>query len=148
MIEINNVRIYQAMIELGLGTRKTCLLSKVNHKTLKKMLAGLMVRIDAVTRLAQTLEIPVAELLIVSDDPHISKSGRQQNGKPARPLERLDESGFIDSVYKKMFLLDVYPMTLSQLSSFIDSVYKKMFLLASIENPIRPIRSRPGTDGF
>ena len=68
MIKVNNVRIYQSMIEHELGVRETCQLSRVNHKTLKKMLAGLMVRVDAVRRVSQALEIPVHELLIVSHD--------------------------------------------------------------------------------
>lgn len=68
MIKVNNVRIYQAMIEREFGIRETCLRSRVNHKTLKKMLAGLMVRVDAVRRLAQALAIPISELLIVSHD--------------------------------------------------------------------------------
>jgi len=68
VIKVNNVRIYQAMIEHEFGVRETCLRSRVNHKTLKKMLAGLMVRIDAVRRLAQALGIPIPELLIVSHE--------------------------------------------------------------------------------
>lgn len=56
------------MIEHKLGVRETCLLSRVNHQTLKKMLNGAMVRTDAVRRLAHTLEIPVHELVIVSRD--------------------------------------------------------------------------------
>ena len=74
MIKVNNLRIYQSMIEHELGVRETCVLSRVNHQTLKKMLTGLMVRIDAVRRLSQALEIPVHELLIVShDDPPFQK---------------------------------------------------------------------------
>jgi len=62
------------MIEHELGVRETCVLSRVNHATLKKMLTGLMVRIDAVRRLSRALEIPVHELLIVSrDDPPFEK---------------------------------------------------------------------------
>ena len=62
MIKVNNLRIYQSMIEHELGVRETCVLSRVNHQTLKKMLTGLMVR------------IPVHELLIVSrDDPPFDK---------------------------------------------------------------------------
>lgn len=68
MIKVNNLRIYQSMIEHELGVRETCLLSRVNHKTLKKMLTGFMVRIDAIRRLSQALDIPVHELLIVSRD--------------------------------------------------------------------------------
>ena len=68
MIRVNSLRIYQSMIEHELGVRETCVRSRVNHQTLKKMLTGLMVRIDAVRRLSQALEIPVQELLIVSRD--------------------------------------------------------------------------------
>lgn len=66
MIRVNNLRIYQSMMEHGLGIREACVLARVNDKTLKKMLTGLMVRIDAVRRLSQALEIPVHELLILS----------------------------------------------------------------------------------
>lgn len=75
------------MIEHEFGVRETCLLSRVNHKTLKKMLAGLMVKADAVRRLAQALEIPVPELLIVSHD---TPSFQKVDGdRPASPLVRV-----------------------------------------------------------
>jgi hypothetical protein len=83
LIKINNLRIYQSMIEHELGVRETCLLSRVNHKTLKKMLAGLMVRVDAVKRLSQALEIPVPELLIVSHDtPSFQKMDGDRSASP------------------------------------------------------------------
>ena len=87
MIKVNNVRIYQSMIEHELGVRETCLLSRVNHKTLKKMLAGLMVKADAVRRLAQALEIPVPELLIVSHDAPPFQKG--DGDRSASPLARV-----------------------------------------------------------
>lgn len=71
------------MIEHGLGVRETCVLSRVNHRTLKKMLTGLMVRIDAVRRLSQALEIPVHELLIVSrDSPPFPKVDGDRSATP------------------------------------------------------------------
>ena len=87
MIKVNNVRIYQSMIEHELGVRETCLLSRVNHKTLKKMLAGLMVKADAVRRLAQALEIPVPELLIVSHDAHSFQ--KMDGDRSASPFARI-----------------------------------------------------------
>ena len=87
MIKVNNLRIYQSMIEHELGVRETCVLSRVNHQTLKKMLTGLMVRIDAVRRLSQALEIPVHELLIVSRDaPPFQK---MDGDRSATPLARV-----------------------------------------------------------
>lgn len=68
MIRVNSVRIYQAMIDHQLGVHETCLRSRVNHKMLKKMLAGGMVRVDAVRRLSGALEIPIPELLVVTHE--------------------------------------------------------------------------------
>jgi hypothetical protein len=84
LIKVNNARIYQAMIERDFGVRETCLRSRVNHKTLEKMLAGLMVRVDAVRRLGQALAIPISELLIVSHDaPPFRKSDGDGSVSPS-----------------------------------------------------------------
>lgn len=74
------------MIEHGLGVHETCRLSRVNHKTLKKMLAGVMVRSDAVRRLSLTLEIPVVELLVISNDAPRFKKMAATDREPERPF--------------------------------------------------------------
>jgi hypothetical protein len=86
LIKVNYVRIYQSMIEHGLGVHETCRLSRINHKTLKKMLAGFMVRSDAVRRLSLTLEIPVVELLVISNDAPRREKMAATDPETPRPL--------------------------------------------------------------
>ena len=64
VVEINSARIWQAMIEQGIGIRETCIRSRVNHKTFSKLLDGKMVRVDSIGRVARTLNIPVRELIL------------------------------------------------------------------------------------
>jgi len=65
MIKVNGARIVQAMVELDMGVRELCVRAGVDHRTLKKALnEDRMIRIDSVSRIAKTLNIPVVELII------------------------------------------------------------------------------------
>ena len=77
MIQINGARICQAMVELEIGIREMCIRARVDHRTLKKIVdEGKMVRIDSLSRVCKTLNIPVQEVII--NGPPLQEKGESE----------------------------------------------------------------------
>jgi len=90
MILVNGARIVQALVELDIGIREVCIRARVDHRTLKKILDhGQMVRVNSLSRIAKTLNIPVQELITNAPTPIPQKNESEllHQGRGSEPRD-------------------------------------------------------------
>ena len=100
MIQINGARIMRELVELEIGIRELCVRARVDHRTLRKILdEGKMVRIDSLSRVCKTLNIPVQKVinnattsLSKKDESELLHQGRQSSSVIEDESERLRRS--------------------------------------------------------